>query len=825
MSLRLRSTLAALLCAAIPTAYAANYQDHYEFEVALAAPYRAAAANSREFGLQFRYPGADDGTTIAWRLDIVNGRGTVLRTWRGESRLRDGTASESIRWNERDGRTGPLPWGHYETRLSAVALDGPAQDVLGFAPLQQRVDDALSALALEAQSQSFDIEVGSPARPAVAEFARLGTAQQNGEAVESGSSHTAQSMSAPGGLPYTVYFGNLHSQTNHSDGGGDLATCTDAENPQAGAYGPATAYQYGRNQGLDILMTSEHNHLYDGSTGTNASANPATAKNLYQSGLSAASTFNAAHPGFLAVYGMEWGVINNGGHLNIFNSSELLGWEYNSSNQLLADTLTEKSNYAALYTLMQARGWVGQFNHPASSGQFLIGSTALAYSAAGDTAMVLAEVLNSSAFSHNTAETETSRSSYESAWKTLLTRGFHVAPSTDQDNHCANWGASYTNRTAVLIPNGTALTQTSFIEALRARRVFATTDKTAQLVLTANGHLMGERFNNSGSLALTANYAPGTGRSATQVQIFEGVPGANGTVTQLASSASTTITPSTGAHFYYAKITQDNGTLLWSAPVWVTQGSGGGDTTAPTVSASESGSSGTISLGATASDAVGVTRVEFLIDGALKATDTSSPYSASLDSTSLANGTHSLIAKAYDAANNVGTSSAVSFSVSNSTGGTPVERIGNGGFESGATSWTATSGVIDNSSSPAAHAGSWKAWLNGYGSAHTDSVLQSVTIPSAATSANLSFWLRVVSDETTTTQAYDTVKLQVRNSSGTVLATLGTWSNLDKSSAYAQKSFSLLAYKGQTVQLYFVGIEGSTVATSFLVDDVSLMTQ
>ncbi|MGH8030419.1 MAG: carbohydrate-binding protein CenC, partial [Arenimonas sp.] len=155
-------------------------------------------------------------------------------------------------------------------------------------------------------------------------------------------------------------------------------------------------------------------------------------------------------------------------------------------------------------------------------------------------------------------------------------------------------------------------------------------------------------------------------------------------------------------------------------------------------------------------------------------------------------------------------------------GTTVTERVTNGGFESGATGWTATSGVIDNSTSQAARTGSYKAWLNGYGSAHTDSLLQSVSIPSTATSASFTFWLKVVSAETTTTTAYDTLKVQVRNTSGTVLATLATYSNLDKGSSYVQRSFDLSAYKGQTVQLYFLGTEGSTVATSFLVDDVSV---
>ena len=132
--------------------------------------------------------------------------------------------------------------------------------------------------------------------------------------------------------------------------------------------------------------------------------------------------------------------------------------------------------------------------------------------------------------------------------------------------------------------------------------------------------------------------------------------------------------------------------------------------------------------------------------------------------------------------------------------------------------------MITNDSTQAARTGTYKAWMNGYGSAHTDTLYQQVSIPSGINSASLSFWLKVVSDETTTTQAYDTLKVQVQNSSGTVLATLATYSNLNKGSSYLQKTFDLSAYKGQTIRIYFVGVEGSTVATSFLIDDVTLTT-
>ncbi len=158
---------------------------------------------------------------------------------------------------------------------------------------------------------------------------------------------------------------------------------------------------------------------------------------------------------------------------------------------------------------------------------------------------------------------------------------------------------------------------------------------------------------------------------------------------------------------------------------------------------------------------------------------------------------------------------------------TASQLLGNPGFENGttATPWVASSGIIDNSSSPVAHAGFWKAWLDGYGAIHTDTLYQQVAIPAGVTSATLSFWLYITTAETTTSTAYDKLQVQVRNSSGTVLTTLATYSNLNKSTGYLQKSFSLSAYKGQTVQIYLIGTEDSSLQTSFLVDDFALNTQ
>ena len=161
------------------------------------------------------------------------------------------------------------------------------------------------------------------------------------------------------------------------------------------------------------------------------------------------------------------------------------------------------------------------------------------------------------------------------------------------------------------------------------------------------------------------------------------------------------------------------------------------------------------------------------------------------------------------------------------SGGTPPppppsgNLLANPGFESGAVSWSATSGVITSSSGAPARSGSWKAWLDGYGTTHTDTLSQSVTIPSAS-SATLSFYLYVSSDETTTTTAYDRLTVQVI--SGGVTSTLGTFSNLNEGSSYVLRSFNMSSYVGKSVTVKFTGTEDSSLATSFVIDDTSLTT-
>ncbi|MFI7519997.1 M28 family peptidase [Micromonospora globbae] len=151
------------------------------------------------------------------------------------------------------------------------------------------------------------------------------------------------------------------------------------------------------------------------------------------------------------------------------------------------------------------------------------------------------------------------------------------------------------------------------------------------------------------------------------------------------------------------------------------------------------------------------------------------------------------------------------------TGGCPGgQLVTNGGFENGSSPWTATSGVITNSTAQPARTGTWKAWLDGYGRSRTDTLAQTVTLPAGCTGSTLSFWLHIDTAETTTSTAYDRLTVRLGNT------TLATWSNLDAAPGYVQRTLTVGAYAGQTVTLTFTGTEDASLQTSFVIDDVSL---
>ena len=149
--------------------------------------------------------------------------------------------------------------------------------------------------------------------------------------------------------------------------------------------------------------------------------------------------------------------------------------------------------------------------------------------------------------------------------------------------------------------------------------------------------------------------------------------------------------------------------------------------------------------------------------------------------------------------------------------------IANGGFEGTASPWLLGGGAVRRSTGPA-HGGTGFLELGGsteYGGA---GAYQVVTIPASASTANLTFWLNITTAETTTTVA-DELSVQIRDPGGYPRGTLRTYSNLDKTSAgtYTQRgAFDLLAFKGQSVRVFFQTTRDTSLPTIFRIDDVSL---
>ncbi len=165
---------------------------------------------------------------------------------------------------------------------------------------------------------------------------------------------------------------------------------------------------------------------------------------------------------------------------------------------------------------------------------------------------------------------------------------------------------------------------------------------------------------------------------------------------------------------------------------------------------------------------------------------------------------------------NVSGNAAFTWTINKAGGGCSGQLLGNPGFETGtAAPWTTTAGVINaNGAGETAHSGSWYAWLDGYGTSHTDTASQSVTIP-AGCAASFTFYLHIDTAETGT-HAYDI--LTVRAGS-TVLA---TFSNVNAAAGYVQHSIPMSQFAGQTVNISFTGTEDSSLQTSFVLDDNAL---
>ncbi|MFA6957932.1 MAG: Ig-like domain-containing protein [Thermoanaerobaculia bacterium] len=628
----------------------------------------------------------------AWRLDVerVDGGARVL-TLRGRARIaEDGAAVAEYFWDGRDDAGELVPAGRYrytyrarfvEERFAAKLDSAVEYDWIEVEPRDEALaswDEVVVNYSL-AESSAKELRASAEATTAC---------------------QLQQNAPLEAGFGFNYYYGSTHAHSNWSDGGQPTTACSSGNAYGSGTYAPSDVFAFARDTaGLDFWVVNEHNHLIQDAIATN---NPpvteAKVRQRYQDGLAAAVT--ATTGSFVGLYGMEWGVSTNAdqGHVTLIETPALLGWETctgcngpspecTPGTNCYFDAFTPKRyGYLTLYARSvenaSPAGALGIFNHP-GSGNF----DGFAFDANADAAMQGIAVRSGLAFSTATdcSSTNVASTDYSGRWREALNVGFHLAPAADHDSHCNNYGVSLPTRTVYLLPNSTtpALSKGALLAAHKARRFYATEDPNLQLVFrTSDGaHVMGDIFSSAGGATLVASvYDPNAEGVATielwRGQIGAGAPAAPYQSWSSVSSASFTETLTSGSYWYYVHVVQADGHDAWSAPMWITYGpggGGGGDTTAPTVAltAPVSGAtiSGTTTVAASASDDTGVTRVEFLLDGALASTDTTAPYEWSWNSATASNGAHTLQARAYDAAANSGASTAVGVTVDN--GGTP----------------------------------------------------------------------------------------------------------------------------------------------------------
>lgn len=360
--------------------------------------------------------------------------------------------------------------------------------------------------------------------------------------------------------PLNYYFGNLHCHSSHSDGNQDDKTKT-----------PYDDYDFAKNAlCMDFLGISEHNHY----TSNN---NPGMTLAEYTLGLNDAANYTAAHPGFLALYGMEWGTLTNGGHSLVYGIDSLIGWE----------TLSGSPNYNIYVPKNDYVSPVGLFNKInsfASSNAF----AALAhpsfkdyqqlayspYNASADSAITGIAVESGPAFSVNTTYTEPgSNMEFLEYYLHMLSLGYRAAPMIDHDNHNMTFGRTAGSRTAVI---ANSISKNDFMQAIRGMRFYATQDCNTKANIYIQGQMMGSEPEHEYAPAITVTAENSVSSATPVIKIMFGIPGSGLMPTELTSDTGrslcyTDITlPQNSTGYYYADIRYGTKRTI-TAPVWYTR--------------------------------------------------------------------------------------------------------------------------------------------------------------------------------------------------------------------------------------------------------------
>lgn len=327
-----------------------------------------------------------------------------------------------------------------------------------------------------------------------------------------------------------LFFGVLHSHTKDSDGSGT----------------PAEAYAYAKDvAGLDFLAVTDHSNSFDGEENSSISQDASAISEKWRLGKEAAAI--ATTGDFLALYGYEMTWQNGLGHISTFFTP---GFQSRNQAQYTNFPTALEEYYRTLNTVP---GAVSQFNHPGSFyGDF---ENFGHYSQAADAAMQLIEVV-----SEGVADYE--------AYTRALDLGWHLAPTNNQNNHNGLWGTADSGRTVVYAES---LTEAGFAAALVNRRVYATEDSDLEIIYKLDGHLLGtmlHRRNVGDTVTLTASISDATDGAVGKVEVI--VDGGEVAASaEVAGEVSFTLPAS--YRYYYLRLTQPDGDIAVTAPVWIEQ--------------------------------------------------------------------------------------------------------------------------------------------------------------------------------------------------------------------------------------------------------------
>jgi trimeric autotransporter adhesin len=363
------------------------------------------------------------------------------------------------------------------------------------------------------------------------------------------------------------YFGTLHSHSDYSDGNQD--------NP---GFTPTDDYNFAKNsQCMDFLGISEHNHF-------STLDNPGNTLTNYHSGALQANAYTLANPNFLALYGMEWGVISGGGHVLIYGDGmdNLWGWEsgsgiWGSTNNY--DEFVAKSDYtgtSGLFKTVNDNSPTNTFASLAHPNLNDFNNIALSsYSATADNAITATAVESGPSTSTNTTYSNPGAPLfYLFYYQTLLSKGYHLGPTVDHDNHKTTFGRTTYSRTAIVAP---ALNKTEIIKSMRNMNFYATQDCDTKVDFTLNTLTMGSVFNDRYSPIISVNLTDATTNlNAAIIRVMYGVPGSGILPVKIDSAIGSSLRfidnnlPNLTTGYYYIDISIGLVGIVTS-PIWYTR--------------------------------------------------------------------------------------------------------------------------------------------------------------------------------------------------------------------------------------------------------------